>query len=49
MNTNNNTTVYTMRINSELLEKITLIAKKNKRSKARQIEYMLEQLLKENK
>ncbi len=48
MNTNNNTTVFTMRINSTLLEKISLIAKENKRSKARQIEFMLEQQLKEN-
>lgn len=46
MNTNKNkTTVYTLRLNTDLLEKVKTIAEKNKRSAARQIEYMLEQSL----
>jgi len=36
-------TRFTMRINSELLEKIKLEAVKSKRSTAKQIEFILEQ------
>ena len=38
-------TRFTMRINSELLEKIRLDAEKNKRSTAKQIEFILEQYI----
>lgn len=38
-------TRFTMRINSELLEKIKAEAEKNKRSTAKQIEYILEQYI----
>ncbi len=34
---------FTMRINSELLDKIKIEAEKNKRSTAKQIEFILEQ------
>lgn len=36
-------TRFTMRINSELLEKIKVEAEKSKRSTAKQIEFILEQ------
>ena len=36
-------TRFTMRINSDLLEKIKIEAEKNKRSTAKQIEFILEQ------
>ena len=35
-------TRFTMRINSELLERIKIEAEKNKRSAAKEIEYLLE-------
>lgn len=38
-------TRFTMRINSELLEKIKIEAEKSKRSTAKQIEYILEQYI----
>lgn len=41
--TRDDQTRFTMRINSELLEKIKLEAEKNKRSTAKQIEFILEQ------
>jgi len=49
MTTNNNKTVFTMRINTDLLIKIKSIAQKNKRSAAKQIEFMLEQSLNTSK
>lgn len=50
MNTNNNKkTVFTMRLNTNLLEQIKKIAEENKRSASGQIEFMLEQNLKQNK
>lgn len=43
MNTNNNkTTVFTLRINTEILEKVKANAKENKRSAAKEIEFALE-------
>ena len=36
-------TQFTLRINNELLEQIKYLAKENKRSMVKQIEYMLEQ------
>ena len=41
--TRDDQTRFTMRINSALLEKIKLEAEKNKRSAAKQIEFILEQ------
>lgn len=41
--TRNDQTRFTMRINSELLEKIKAEAEKSKRSTAKQIEFILEQ------
>ena len=41
--TRDDQTRFTMRINSELLEKIKIEAEKNKRSTAKQIEFILEQ------
>ena len=41
--TRDDQTRFTMRINSELLEKIKAEAEKNKRSTAKQIEFILEQ------
>lgn len=41
--TRDDQTRFTMRINSELLEKIKVEAEKNKRSTAKQIEFILEQ------
>lgn len=41
--TRDDQTRFTMRINSELLEKIRAEAEKNKRSTAKQIEFILEQ------
>ena len=41
--TRDDQTRFTMRINSELLEKIKIDAEKNKRSTAKQIEFILEQ------
>ena len=41
--TRDDQTRYTMRINSDLLEKIKIEAEKNKRSTAKQIEFILEQ------
>lgn len=38
-------TRFTMRIDSQLLEKIKLEAEKNKRSTAKQIEFILEQYI----
>ena len=48
--TRDDQTRFTMRINTELLEKIRADAEKNKRSTAKQIEYVLEQyiLLRQN-
>ena len=43
--TRDDQTRFTMRINSELLEKIKIDAEKNKRSTARQIEFILEQYI----
>lgn len=43
--TRDDQTRFTMRINSELLEKIKVDAEKNKRSTAKQIEYILEQYI----
>lgn len=40
-------TRFTLRINTELFEKIKVIAEKNKRSAAKQIEFMLENCLSE--
>ena len=39
-------TRFTMRINTELLEQIKAEAEKNKRSAAKEIEYILEQYIK---
>lgn len=41
--TRDDQTRFTMRINSELLEKVKREAEKNKRSTAKQIEFVLEQ------
>lgn len=41
--TRDDQTRFTMRINSELLEKVKTEAEKNKRSTAKQIEFILEQ------
>lgn len=41
--TRDDQTRFTMRINSELLEKIKIEAEKSKRSTAKQIEFILEQ------
>jgi len=41
--TRDDQTRFTMRINSDLLEKIKIQAEKNKRSTAKQIEFILEQ------
>ena len=41
--TRDDQTRFTMRINSELLEKVKVEAEKNKRSTAKQIEFILEQ------
>ena len=41
--TRDDQTRFTMRISSELLEKIKIEADKNKRSTAKQIEFILEQ------
>lgn len=38
-------TRFTLRINSELLEKVRAEAKKNKRSSGKQIEFILEQYI----
>lgn len=43
--TRDDQTRFTMRINSELLEKIKLEAEKDKRSTAKQIEFILEQYI----
>ncbi len=43
--TRDDQTRFTMRINSELLEKLRLDAEKNKRSTAKQIEFILEQYI----
>lgn len=43
--TRDDQTRFTMRIHSELLEKIKLEAEKSKRSTAKQIEYILEQYI----
>ena len=43
--TSDDQTRFTMRINTELLEKIREDAEKNKRSTAKQIEYVLEQYI----
>lgn len=43
--TRDDQTRFTMRINTELLEKIRSDAEKNKRSTAKQIEYVLEQYI----
>lgn len=41
--TRDDQTRFTMRIDSELLEKVKVEAQKNKRSTAKQIEFILEQ------
>lgn len=41
--TRDDQTRFTMRINSELLEKVKVEAEKSKRSTAKQIEFILEQ------
>lgn len=41
MTTNNNTTVFTLRLNTDLLNKVKAEAKKQKRSTAKEIEYIL--------
>lgn len=43
--TRDDQTRFTMRINSELLDRIKQEAEKNKRSAAKQIEFILEQYL----
>lgn len=43
--TRDDQTRFTMRINSDLLEKIKSEAEKNKRSAAKQIEFILEQYI----
>lgn len=43
--TRDDQTRFTMRINTELLDKIKLEAEKNKRSTAKQIEFILEQYI----
>ena len=43
--TRDDQTRFTMRINSELLDKIKIEAEKNKRSTAKQIEFILEQYM----
>lgn len=43
--TRDDQTRFTMRINSELLERIKVEAKKSKRSTAKQIEFVLEQYI----
>ena len=43
--TRDDQTRFTMRINSELLEKIKAEAEKSKRSTAKQIEFILEQYI----
>ena len=43
--TRDDQTRFTMRINTELLEKIKVDAEKNKRSAAKQIEFILEQYI----
>ncbi len=43
--TRDDQTRFTMRINSELLEKVKLEAEKSKRSTAKQIEFILEQYI----
>jgi len=45
--TRDDQTRFTMRINSELLEKVKLEAEKSKRSTAKQIEFILEQYIKD--
>ena len=44
--TRDDQTRFTMRINSDLLDKIKLQAEKNKRSTAKEIEFILEQHIK---
>lgn len=46
--TNNTETRFTLRIDSELFERIKYFAKMNKRSSAKQIEFILEEWLREN-
>lgn len=43
--TRDDQTRFTMRINSELLDQIKLEAEKNKRSTAKEIEYILEKYI----
>lgn len=43
--TRDDQTRFTMRINSELLEKVKIEAEKSKRSTAKQIEFILEQYI----
>ncbi len=43
--TRDDQTRFTMRINTELLEKLRADAEKNKRSTAKQIEFILEQYI----
>ena len=43
--TRDDQTRFTMRINTELLDKIKLEAEKNKRTTAKQIEFILEQYI----
>ena len=43
--TRDDQTRFTMRINSDLLEKIKIEAEKNKRSTAKQMEFILEQYM----
>lgn len=43
--TRDDQTRFTMRINSDLLEKIKIEAEKNKRSTAKQIEFILKQYM----
>lgn len=50
MKTNENKTkVFTFRVQESLLSQLRELADKNKRSIAKQIEFMLEELLKNNK
>ena len=46
--TRDDQTRFTMRIDSELLKKVKAEAEKNKRSTAKQIEFMIEQYLAEH-
>ena len=41
------TVVFTLRISEEILNKVKELARRNKRSSAKQIEFMLENALKE--